>query len=284
MQKINLKSILFMLTLVFILIMAIYGVNQYYSIQTPHNKFETVNVLIYNGEGTSTDSVEGMIYCLEQANQNNPNVYFNYTTNDVINSDVLSPQDVLVISGGDITLLFNDPDINPGDIKKFVEEGKGYLGICAGSYAASNYEGEYGSGWGISPHINCTYTDYEGALPLTLTTYGVKTLQYPEGKTTSFSGLFSTNKTDPIKLPPFPMFNTPALYKNGNYTPIAIYANNNTVSNDTANNDAIFKNYAAILDDTSGSGRIILSGPHPELNPTEPELIARMILWVSKRI
>jgi glutamine amidotransferase-like uncharacterized protein len=42
--------------------------------------------------------------------------------------------------------------------------------------------------------------------------------------------------------------------------------------------------YAAILDDTRGSGRIILSGPHPELEPAKPELVARMILWVSKRI
>lgn len=236
------------------------------------NEFESVNVLIYNGEATSTDSKEGLIYCLEQAQNNNPNLQFNYTTTDVINSEILRAQDVLIISGGDIELLFNDPSVNPSDIKKFVEAGNGYMGICAGAYAASNYNGEYGSGWGISPNINCNYTYADGLVPITITSYGVNILKYSDGKIDPCA--FVTSTTDTVTLLSFPVSNTPGLYKNGNYTPIAIYAENDTV----------LSGYAAILDDKRGSGRIILSGPHPELDPAKPELVARMVLWASKRI
>jgi glutamine amidotransferase-like uncharacterized protein len=239
---------------------------------TCNANLEPVNVLIYEGEATSTDSVDGLKYCLEQAQKNDSNLKFNCTVTDVINSEVLSGQDVLVISGGDIQLLFDDPSVNPEDIKKFVEEGNGYMGICAGAYAASNYNGEYGSGWGISPNVNCNYTYADGFVPITITSYGVNTLKYSAGKIDPCT--FITSTTNTFTLLSFTVSNTPGLYKNGNYTPIAIYAENNTV----------LSGYAAIVDDTRGSGRIILSGPHPELDPAKPELVARMILWASKRI
>lgn len=239
---------------------------------TCNSGIEPVNVLIYAGEGATTSSVNGLIYCLEQSQKTNPNIQFNYTTSYVINSEVLAKQDVLVIASGDILVLFNNPSINPEDIKKFVEEGNGYLGICAGAYAASNYNGEYGSGWGISPNIECVYTYADGLLPLTITNYGIKTLKYSEGQINPC--VFITNNTETVTLLAFPLANTPGLYKEGNYTPIAIYPENDIINSD----------YAAILDDTRGSGRIILSDPHPELEPAKPELVARMILWVSKRI
>jgi len=33
-----------------------------------------------------------------------------------------------------------------------------------------------------------------------------------------------------------------------------------------------------------GSGRVLLSGPHPEMDPQNPRLLARMILWTAKKI
>ncbi len=250
----------------------IYGFDLQRTNQTTCQIIEPVKVLVYDGDGADTISVEGLINCMDVAQQNNPNIHFDYSTSTVINGEVLSSQDVLIISGGDIELLLNDPSINPDDVKKFVEEGKGYMGICAGSYAASNYKGEYGSGWGISPSIECNYTYADGFVPITLTNYGIKTLKYSDGQINPCAFTVKNNTT--VTLLSFPLSNTPGLYKNGNYTPIAIYPNNEIISSE----------YAAILDDTRGSGRIILSGPHPELDPAKPELVARMLLWVSKRI
>jgi len=264
--------------IIFIVIGVIYGFNlQKTSPTTCNSTLEAVNVIIYNGEGSTTDSVEGVIYCLEQAEKDNPNIQFNYTTTDVINLKNLANQDVLVISGGDIRFIFNNPDINPEDIKtedikKFVEGGKGYLGICAGAYVASNYNGEYGSGWGIAPNIECNYTHIDDMQPLTLTNYGIKTLKYSEGTINPCA--FATNDTETVTLLSFHLINSPRLYKKGNYATMAIYTEN----------DTIMSGSAAILDDTYGSGRIILSGPHPELKPAKPGLVARMVLWASKRI
>lgn len=216
--------------------------------------------------------MEGLIYCFEQAEKDNPNVQFNYTITGVINSETLANQDVLIISGGDIRYIFNNPDINSDDIKKFVEGGKGYMGICAGAYVASNYNGEYGSGWGIAPNIECNYTSIDDMQPLTITKYGITTLKYSEGKINPCE--FASNDTETIIIPSFPLINSPRLYKKGNYTPIGTYTENYTIMSGSA----------AILDDTYGSGRIILSGPHPELSPSKPGLVARMVLWASKRI
>jgi glutamine amidotransferase-like uncharacterized protein len=70
-------------------------------------------------------------------------------------------------------------------------------------------------------------------------------------------------------------WNGPAMYKtDGSNDSLAVY-----VANETG-----YQNYAAIATDTHGSGRIVLSGPHPELSPTKPEMLARMILWAAKKI
>jgi glutamine amidotransferase-like uncharacterized protein len=61
------------------------------------------------------------------------------------------------------------------------------------------------------------------------------------------------------------------MYENSSYTPLAYYTDNKTG----------YENYAAILNDTYGSGRVLLSGPHPELDPQKPEMLAKMILWAS---
>lgn len=262
-----------MVIIIFIVIGVIYGFNlQNDSPNTCNTTLETVNVLIYQGEGSTTDSVKGLIYCLEQAEKDNSNIQFNYTTTTVIDSENLAYQDVLIISGGDIRYIFNNPSINPDDIKKFVEGGKGYIGICAGAYVASNYNGEYGTGWGIAPNIECNYTSIDDMQPLTITNYGITTLKYSDGAINPCE--FTRNDSGTIILPSFPLINSPRLYKKSNYTSIAVYTEN----------DTIMSGSAAILDDTYGSGRIILSGPHPELSPAKPGLVARMVLWVSKRI
>lgn len=51
---------------------------------TCNSGIEPVNVLIYAGEGATTSSVNGLIYCLEQSQKTNPNIQFNYTTSYVI--------------------------------------------------------------------------------------------------------------------------------------------------------------------------------------------------------
>ena len=70
------------------------------------------------------------------------------------------------------------------------------------------------------------------------------------------------------------MQNGPAMSTNNTQIVMANFADNNTG----------YQNYAAIIGDTYGSGRVILSGPHPELSPENPQLLTNMVLWVTKKI
>ncbi len=70
------------------------------------------------------------------------------------------------------------------------------------------------------------------------------------------------------------MYTGPAMTTNDNQSIMATYADNNTG----------YLGYPAIIEDTYRNGRFILSGPHPEMNPQNPELLSNMLLWVSKKI
>ena len=219
----------------------------------------TINVLIYDGDGVIPDSVDGIEDCLDYANSENiaPNVHFNYSTTEEINSQTLSGYDVLIMPGGLASTYLEDPNIDVDDLKNFVYSGKGYLGICAGSYVASNHVDGYYDGWGIAPHINAKSVDYVGELPISFTLSGTNVLNSSNVET-----LYH--------------WNGPAMYETdgSNASYMAEYFDNETG----------YQNYAAIANDTYGSGRVILSGPHPELNPQKPEMLVRMILWTTKKI
>ncbi len=218
----------------------------------------TVNVLIYNGEGVIPASVEGVKDCLNYANSENldSNLYFNYSTTNEINSQTLKGYDVLIMPGGLAITYINDPEINARDLKNFVKNGNGYVGICAGAYAASKYvDGDY-NGWGIAPDVNCKAVSYIGQLPILMTPTGKNIVNYTGTQTVYH-------------------WNGPAMYRtDGSNDSLAVYANNETC----------YQNYAAIATDTYGSGRLVLSGPHPELSPTKPEMLDHMILWAAKKI
>ncbi|MGB9977639.1 BPL-N domain-containing protein [Methanobacterium sp.] len=218
----------------------------------------TVNVLIYDGEGVIPSSVNGIKDCLDNANRGNidSNAYFRYLTTGKINSQTLAGYDVLIMPGGLAITYIDNPEINSEDLKNFIKNGKGYVGICAGAYAASKHvDGDY-DGWGIAPNINSKPVDYVGNLSISMTSNGETILSTPSSVTVYH-------------------WNGPAMYKrDGSDNFLAKYADNETG----------YQNYASIVDDIYGSGRVVLSGPHPELSPSKPEMLVRMILWADKKI
>ena len=218
----------------------------------------TVKVLIYSGSDTLSSSVNGIKSSLDYANSHNsvPNVKFVYATSSSINSTTLSSYDVLIMPGGTSGRSYlSNSKIKGADIKKFVSSGKGYVGICAGSYAASYKVDGYYSGWGLAPDVNCKAVSYVGQLPISMTSSGKSILNYTGTQTVYH-------------------WNGPAMYIKSPAFSMATYANSKTG----------YTNYAAIVGDTYGSGRVVLSGPHPELSPQKPAMLARMILWSAKKI
>lgn len=218
---------------------------------------QAVKVLVYSGEGTMSESVNGILDCLNTTNSQNltPYYYYNYTTTNVVTANNLSSYDVLIVPGGDASSYVEGNSIDSAAIKQFVSGGKGYIGICAGAYAASNQIDGLYSGWGLASTINTKNVIYEGLVPVTI----------------SSNGNVLGNGTSTVNLH---HQNGPAMYSTASDTPMAIYADNQTG----------YQGYAAIFGMSYGSGRMLLSGSHPEVDPQNPLLLARMILWAAKKI
>ena len=218
---------------------------------------KTVRVLVYNGNGAITSCVSGIKTALTSVNNNNlvPGYKFTYATSTSISSSILSNYDLLVMPGGSSgkTYLNSLSSSAKSAIKSFVYSGHGFLGICAGAYAGSQYVDGLYAGLGVAPHVRSKAVYHEGTLPVTMTSSGSSLL--------GFSGTLNLAH-----------YNGPAMYASGgSITTFATYADSSTG----------YKGYGAIVGDTYGSGRSVLSGPHPELSPQNPTLLAKMMIWAS---
>ncbi|MCE5213581.1 MAG: BPL-N domain-containing protein, partial [Methanobacterium sp.] len=219
------------------------------------NSVITVKVLIYNGNYAASSCVNGIKTSLDSANTNNlvPGYYFSYATSTVINSSTLSGYDVLAMPGGSGGYYYlNSSNISGSAIKSFVSNGGGYLGICAGAYSAAYYTQDYYNGWGLAPNVTCTHPNHEGDLTVQITSTGEDVL--------GINGIVTLAH-----------YNGPAMYASGNAIVFATYADNIIKSN----------GMAAIVGDFYGQGRVVLSGPHPELDPQVPIIIANLIVWAA---
>ena len=239
------------------MVLFVYGMDNPLAQSNSKNATNTLTkVLIYDGDGVMGSSVEGIKDTLNESNNQNisANNKIIYNTTSVVNSDTLSGYDVLIMPGGEAADYLSNDDINGTSIKQFVSSGKAYIGICAGAYAGSNYITGQQAGWGLASDVNTISEEYEGPLQISTTSFGNKILN---------SSLTSIH-----------MENGPAMTTNNSQVVMATFADNNTG----------YINYPAIVGDTYGSGRVILSGPHPEMNPENPLLLTNMVLWVTKKI
>lgn len=199
-------------------------------------------------------SVTGLKNCLNEINNNSSRVHFTYSTSTEIESDTLSGYDVLIIPGGDASEYLESSEIDSNAIKQFISDGNGYLGICAGAYAASNYVDDYYSGWGLEPDVTAENVNYEGDISITSTSFGSKIIN------SSQITIFHENG--------------PALYTNNTQNILSTFADNNTG----------YEGYADMIGESYGSGKVLLSGSHPELSPENPQVLSKMILWLSNNL
>jgi glutamine amidotransferase-like uncharacterized protein len=98
-----------------------------------------MNIRIYNGIGVSK---EGLIHTFNTLSQCSPKNYFiSYiSAEEIINGEWISNTNLLVIGGG-ADLHYKKYLDGKGNeqIQKFINEGGGILGICAGSYYCGSY-------------------------------------------------------------------------------------------------------------------------------------------------
>ncbi len=226
------------------------------SINNADNRVSTVKVLIFDGDGSMEESVAGLKACMDESNSMNLSggIYFDYDTSSQINSKTLSGYDILIMPGGNSATYVQGSNIDDEAIKQFLNQGKGYIGICAGAYAASNsVDGDY-SGWGLASQVNTIDVSYEGLVEITPTSSGSTLLNSSE------ISLYHENG--------------PVMYATG--SSVSSFAN-------YSDNVTGYQGYSAVMGESYGSGRVLLSGSHPELDPQNSQLLVQMILWATKK-
>ena len=226
--------------------------------ETFNSTTKTIKVLIYDGIYSIADCVTGIETSLEIADAENlvPGYNFTYATSTVINSATLAPYDVLAMPGGTSGADYlSSSSISGTAIKNFVASGKGYLGICAGAYSGSYYVNDLYYAWGVAPDVSCEHPDQEGLLTVQITSAGQQLFKE--------SGIITMAH-----------YNGPAMYVTGNCSKVVTFAT-------YADNILGYEGYAAIVGDSYGKGRSVLVGPHPELTPQYPGIVAKLILWAA---
>jgi glutamine amidotransferase-like uncharacterized protein len=219
------------------------------------NGTKLIKVLLYSGAYAGSDCVTGTKQTLDYANSSNmvPGFRFSYATTSIISSQNLSSYDLLIMPGGDGGRYYLDSgNISGSAIRSFVANGGGFIGVCAGAYAACSHVDGWYDGWGIAPHIRCKEVNYVGKLLVTITSNGQKLFNYSGNKSLLH-------------------WNGPAMYSYGGWVPFATYTDNTTG----------YSGYAAIAGDYYGKGRVVLIGPHPELTSTQLNMIPLLIKWAT---
>jgi predicted deacylase len=151
-------------------------------------------------------------------------------------------------------------------IRKFVEDGGGYIGICAGAYLATS-----GFSWGLkildAKTASPKWMRGTGLVKLELTPRGCEILG-------NHNGEFDCKYANGPILVPAQVESLP------DYEPLAFFRTE-LAKNDTP--VGIMVNSPAIVAGRCGKGRVIAISPHPEQQPGLEDFIPRAAAWVTQK-
>jgi hypothetical protein len=182
-----------------------------------------------------------------------------------IRAGVLAQFDAVMFTGGSgsgqAKALGKD---GRAEVKRFVESGGGYIGICAGAYLACN-----GFSWGLgiidAKTLSPLWQRGTGQVELELTEQGRTILGERTGQ---FDCLYFQGPiVGPAEVAVVPDYDVLAFYR----TEIA---NNNTPKGIIVNSPAIFSGHF-------GRGRVVCFSPHPEQTKGLEDFVPRAVAWVS---
>lgn len=187
---------------------------------------------------------------------------------DDIGGGALDQFNALVVPGGsgsrEAAALGED---GRARIRKFVEDGGGYVGICAGAYLATS-----GFSWGLkilnAKTPSPKWERGHAMVKVELTRHGREILG-------DRNGAFDCKYANGPILCPARVESLP------DYEPLAFFRT------EVAEHDSpkgVMINSPAIVAGRCGKGRVIVSSPHPEQTPGLEDFIPRAVAWVTSRV
>lgn len=174
-------------------------------------------------------------------------------------------KDVVVFTGGSGSKEAETiGDAGREAVKKFVQEGHGYLGICAGAYLACS---KFSWGLGIldAQTVSSKWRRGSGDVEIEITPAGEKLTTVPAARHTIHYG------NGPILKPAGRTDLAP-------YEPLAFYRTE-LAEHDTPVGAMV--NTPAIVRGQFGKGRVLISSPHPEQTPGLEIVVERAVKWLA---
>lgn len=221
-----------------------------------------IRVAIFSDAGVTKAGVKQVEHCLPESQ----GFEVKTITAEQIRGGALKGFDVLIHGGGSASKQGETlGDKGRKAVKKFVDGGGGFIGICAGAYLASaQYKWSLGV---LDAQVidGAHWARGEGDVKLRLTSAGQNALQ-PENElcTIHFENgpLFGPGKKDDIE----------------DYEPLA------TFETEMRKNDAppgIMKGTTAIARGKFGKGHVVCFSPHPEKTPGREKFLQSAVRWAA---
>ena len=228
----------------------------------------TVREAVFKGDGVGR-SVAQVIDALELP-QSESAISVSRITAEEIQAGELRHIDVLVLPGGSGSKQGKAlGEQGRAQVTQFVESGGGYLGICAGSYLATN---DYS--WSLNL-IDAKVVDRKhwargtGKVTLALSPAATNFFELPADSIEIHYGqgpLLSRREWDDPKVP--------------DYQSLAIYESEIATKGAPS---GIMAGTSAIVRANYGRGRVFCFSPHPELTDGREKMLADAITWLSAR-
>jgi glutamine amidotransferase-like uncharacterized protein len=222
-----------------------------------------LRVALFDDAGSTGKGVPKMKEHLAKA----PGFAVTVVKGEQIREGVLKDFDVVIFTGGSGSKQAETiGEAGRAEVRKFVGNGGGYVGICAGAYLACE-----GFSWGAkvldAKTVSSKWRRGSGNVKMELTDDGRKILGDLPGQfdVRYVNGPIIKQSTNSA----IPDFKALALFRTE-------LAENGTPKN-------VMVNSPAIAAGDFGKGRVIISSPHPEQTDGLEPLVIRAVEWAGKR-
>ncbi len=244
-------------------------------VMRPERRPGRVAVGLFDGAGTGGDGVKRLTSLLDAA----PNTTVDHVGPRQLRPATLRQFDVVIFPGGSGQKQANAiGQAGRRTVRDFVQQGGGYLGVCAGSYLCSaHYK------WSLKLIDTSVFTgarEIEGVgkkqmwyrgkstqVKMQLTREGQRIFgDVPELVNVRYhNGPIVSRRNDPDLLP---------------FTPLAYFRSEQTLY---PPQEGTMVDSPAIVGATFGQGRVISISPHPESTPGLTSMVTAAVRWVAGR-
>jgi glutamine amidotransferase-like uncharacterized protein len=175
--------------------------------------------------------------------------------------------DVVIFTGGSGSKQANTIGLAGREaVRRFVHDGGGYIGICAGNYLACD-----GFSWGVkvldAKTKSSKWMRGKGDVQVEFTELGRQILGTTEGQ-------------HPVRYANGPVFQPANQEEIGDFKPLAIFR---TELAENGSPVGAMVGAAAMVAGDYGKGRVFCSSPHPEQTQGMEGIVERAVRWVANR-